>query len=330
MVKIFQNKLKYILFLLIGAGIFYYIYRDFDFQLLRNHLSQGFKYQWVLMAMGMIILSHVFRALRWNIVLNNNQRTVSFSNSFLAVMSAYFMNYIVPRMGEVTRCAGISKMEKISFSEALGTVVSERIIDMIMLLSLTVVVILAQTSKIIDFIKEQPKIYDKITMIFLNPMGIVAIIAIVAALGFIAYKVIVSERLKKITMVQSFIQGILAIAKIQKPFQFILYTLAIWFLYFAMDYVCFFAFDFTSHLSVMAGMTVFVFGSYGMVAPVQGGMGPWHFMTVEALALYGVGRQEGLIFALVVHSAITLVTIVVGGITSIIVTFKKPHQLTEA
>ncbi|MDC1107110.1 lysylphosphatidylglycerol synthase transmembrane domain-containing protein [Prolixibacteraceae bacterium] len=329
MVKIFQNRLKYILFLLIGVGIFYYIYRDFDFKAMKNQLSQNFQYQWVLMAMSMIILSHIIRALRWNIVLNNEHRTVRFRNSFLAVMSAYFMNYVIPRIGEVTRCAGIAKMEKITFSEALGTVVSERIIDIIMLLFLTLIVILAQTAKVIDFIKEQSGIYEKITMVLLNPIGILAVVVITIALGFFTYKVIVSEKLKKITIVQNFILGVLAIGKIKKPVLFILYTLAIWFLYFAMDYVCFFAFGFTSHLTVMAGMTVFVFGSYGMVAPVQGGMGPWHFMTVEALALYGVGRQEGLIFALIVHTAITIVTIIVGGITSIIVTFRKPHQLTQ-
>lgn len=327
--KIFQNRLKYILFLAIGVATFYYIYRDFDFAVLQEQLSNDFQYRWVILAMFMAIMSHLFRSLRWNLVLDTDTRKVKKMNSFLSVMSSYFMNLIVPRMGEISRCASISKTEKISFTEALGTVISERIIDMIMLMILTLVVVIGQSSKLMDFIHQNPEIGNKITHFILNPF----VISVLALLGiasiYLGYKLLKSERLKKIALVQSFFQGVMSIKNIQHPWRFITYTLAIWFLYFAMDYVCFFAFDFSSDLSIMAGITVFIFGSYGMVAPVQGGMGPWHFMTVEALALYNIDKTDGLIFALVVHTAITLITFITGGICALVLPFVTPNEKTK-
>ncbi|QZE14497.1 flippase-like domain-containing protein [Halosquirtibacter laminarini] len=324
--KIILKTLKYILFLTFGIGIFYYIYKDFDFNTIKQQLNNNFNYWWIIVAMCMTILSHFIRALRWNLVINNDIRSVSLSNSFKSIMSGYFMNLIIPRMGEVTRCATIAKKEKVTFSEALGTVVTERIIDMIMLLSLTLLVILSQTKKLTTFLSQHPDITNRWENITSSNWSIPIGIILISLFGWISYKILISERLKKISIIQNFIQGIISIQKMKNPFLFVIYTIAIWGLYFLMDYVSFFAFDFTNHLSVMAGITVFVFGSYGMVAPVQGGIGPWHFMTVEALALYGIDQSNGLMFALIVHTAITFITFAVGGICTLLITFSKPNS----
>jgi hypothetical protein len=88
-----------------------------------------------------------------------------------------------------------------------------------------------------------------------------------------------------------------------------------------MLYTVFFAFDFTRELNPIAGLTTFVMASFGMVAPVQGGIGAWHFMAKEALSLYGVANDDGIIFALVAHSSMTGMIIIIGILSLLILPF---------
>ena len=94
-----------------------------------------------------------------------------------------------------------------------------------------------------------------------------------------------------------------------------------------MIYVCFFAFEFTSHLSPMAGLTAFVLGSFGMVAPVQGGMGPWHFMVIATLQMYGIAENEGAAFALIVWSSINTMIVVMGIASMLIMPFINRNKV---
>ena len=112
--------------------------------------------------------------------------------------------------------------------------------------------------------------------------------------------------------IAQFSEGVQSIRSMKNKGTFIFHSVFIWVLYFLMLYCVFFAFGFTSHLTPLAGLTVFVFGSFGMVAPVQGGIGAWHFMIIEALALYGVDRGDGKVFALLAHGSTTVMLIVLG------------------
>ncbi|MDR0544402.1 MAG: lysylphosphatidylglycerol synthase domain-containing protein, partial [Odoribacteraceae bacterium] len=111
-------------------------------------------------------------------------------------------------------------------------------------------------------------------------------------------------------------EGLLAVRSVPRVGWFIFHTLFIWLMYFLMLYACFFSFAFTSDLGPMTGLTVFVISSYGMVAPVQGGVGAWHFMVIAALALYlpATGEMESLskAFALLTHGTMTVVYILLG------------------
>ena len=129
--------------------------------------------------------------------------------------------------------------------------------------------------------------------------------------------------------IRQFVEGFRSILKMKKKGWFIFHSISIWVLYYLMLYCVFFSFGFTSHLTPLAGLTVFVFGSFGMVAPVQGGIGPWHFMVREGLALYGVQRSDGEIFALLAHTSTTIMLLVLGLIGLIALPFVNEREVEE-
>jgi hypothetical protein len=124
-----------------------------------------------------------------------------------------------------------------------------------------------------------------------------------------------------VTILQNFKEGFISIRSIKRKGWFWFHSVFIWVCYYLMLYAVFFAFDFTRDLNPIAGLTTFVFASFGMVAPVQGGIGAWHFMAIEALSLYGVAYENGVIFAFVAHSTSTIMIILVGLISMMILPF---------
>jgi len=122
-------------------------------------------------------------------------------------------------------------------------------------------------------------------------------------------------------IIQNFKVGFVSIRNIKKKGWFYFHSAFIWLMYYVMLYVIFFAFDFTKDLSPVAGLTTFVLASFGMVAPVQGGIGAWHFMAKEALSLYGVANGNGIIFAFVAHTSMTSMIIIIGIISMLVLPF---------
>jgi len=245
-----------------------------------------------------------------------------FMNTFMAVMIGYLMNLAFPRMGEISRCGVLARNEKISFTKLIGTVVAERAVDMITLLILLIIVIFSQFGQLLRFLDTNPEIesniYSTVTSPYLSG-GIIILVVLI-----IVFRKTLKNTLfyrKVIEIVINLKEGLFSIRSIDKKGWFLFYSFAIWFLYYLMLYVVFFAFDFTSHLGPLAGLTTFVLASFGMVAPVQGGIGAWHFMAIEALSLYGIAREDGLIFAFVSHTSMTLMIIIIGLISMIILPF---------
>jgi uncharacterized protein (TIRG00374 family) len=203
------------------------------------------------------------------------------------VMVGYLMNFVLPRMGEIARCGILSKYEKVSFPKLVGTVVTERIADVIVLLIFTLLMIATQFGQVIDFINGNPGIRGKAISIVTSPYLIAAIIFIIVAF-FVFRKALKNSRIyKKVeSTIILFKEGLISVKNMKRKWAFIGHSFLIWFMYYLMLYVVFFAFGFTSNLSPLAALTTFVMASYGMVAPAQGGIGTWHFMAIEALAIY--------------------------------------------
>jgi uncharacterized protein (TIRG00374 family) len=245
-----------------------------------------------------------------------------FINTFLAVMVGYLMNLALPRMGEISRCGILARNEKISFTKLIGTVVAERAVDMVSLLILLAVVIIVQFPEMLNFMHSNPGIEAKIYSIIFSPILLAGAIALIIAIIIFRKTLSHTVLYKKISDVAANLkEGFISIGSVKRKGWFFFHSALIWILYYLMLYVVFFSFDFTKHLGPVAGLTTFVLASFGMVAPVQGGIGAWHFMAIEALSLYGIAKENGLIFAFVAHTSMTLMMIIVGSFSLIILPF---------
>ncbi len=296
----------------------WFVYRNYDMQEIRATLSKGINYWWLLLSMVAGLASHFSRTIRWQMLIEPIEKKTSITNTFFAVMIGYFANLLIPRMGEISRCGVLSRYEKISVSRLIGTVVVERLMDVIMLLICLLLVLALQFNVVADFLFRNTD-FSKFSNIFTSVWTYLIIASVIVLLRFLKKWFSQTSTYTKFKgLWGKFAEGFLAVKNIKNKWAFILHTLFIWVMYFLMIYVCFFAFEFTSHLSPLAGLSAFVLGSLGMVAPVQGGMGPWHFMIIATLQMYGIVQNEGAAFALIVWSSINGM-IVIMGIVSMIV-----------
>lgn len=314
-----KNTIKFFLFLGVSVFLFWLVYRDQNWNELLKVFKEDVNYTWIGVACVMGIASHVSRAMRWQLLTESMGYKIRFWNSFMGVMIGYFANLAIPRMGEFTRCGVVSKYEKVPFSNLLGTVVTERVIDMIILVALTAIVVVTQFKQVGIFLDHNPEIRDNIERLFHSAWVLLILLGIIV-FSVLFWKFFLKDRLQG--RIRSFFmglkEGLLTVKDVKHKWLFIAHSLFIWLMYFLMFYVCFFCFQFTSHLSMLVGLTIFVLASYGMVAPVQGGIGAWHFMVIAALMIYlpDTPNIESMAkaFALLTHSSMTLLYIIVGVI----------------
>ncbi len=320
--KTLSQGIKFLIFFSISAFLFWLIYRGQDtseiFEVLKNEVN----YFWIFISLTFGLLSHISRTIRWNMLIESLGKKPRFTNTFLAVMVGYFANLALPRMGEISRCGIITKYEDVSFSKLIGTVVLERALDILMLLLFLLLTMVTQFDVLSDFMTRNPQVSSKLSAVFassttLYVLGGLALILFVFRKKFkhtVFYK-------KLLFTLGNFMDGFRAIRKLDNKLSFVLHTIFIWLMYYMMTYICFFSFGFTSDLPALAGLTVFVMGSFGMVAPVQGGIGAWHFMVIATLLIYLPSTPDieklSRSFALVVHGSQTAMIIILGALSVI-------------
>lgn len=311
------NTVKYLLFLGLGILLLYLAFRGRDINQLIADLADA-NYYWVGLSLVFGVTAYVSRAKRWLILLEPMGYHPKLSNSLYAVVVGYFANIAVPRIGELTRCTALNQVEKIPVDKLFGTVILERVIDMFMLLSLTLLTILLQIDVFGNFF------FNLFTAKSEGEGGIGSILPYIG-IGMLMMLLLVfllRKRLRKFAFVQkakTFVMGIkdgfVTVLKLKKKRWFIFHTLLIWILYYLMTYVCFFSIDATSHLTPVDGLFVLATGGFGMAAPVQGGIGAYHYVVSLGLGVLSVPYSEALLFATIVHTSQTLMTLVLGSIS---------------
>ncbi len=321
MKKIIGNTIKFLVFISLGIFIFWKVYKDQDFDELVKGLEQV-NFFWVYVSIFLGVLSHMARSARWVLLAKSIGYKPSQYNSFFAVMISYFANLAFPRLGEVTRGAVIKQYEKLPLSTAFGTIISERAIDIIMLLGITGVGILLQFDIFKEFVVENPAVSENIRNI-IDSGWIIALFMLLGVGAAVVY-FLFRHKLNHIKIfksanekVDTLKEGLLSIRGVDNIFLFIIYTFAIWIAYFGMLYICFFSFDFLDGYGFLPALTLFILGSYGMVAPVQGGIGAYHFMIISGLVIYGASPENARLFALVVWSAQIVMIIGMGSLSYI-------------
>ena len=315
-----------------GLFFFWLIYKDQDINVLKAAIHH-INYFWIFLSLSAGVLSHVLRAIRWQMMVRPYGYRPSFANAFFAVISTYFANLAVPRLGEVTRPTILKKYEGIPFTTSFGTIVLERIIDVLILLILTVILVLTQTSVFVDFIQNNPDIEQKISQIKNSNLSIiipVLLLLILLTTYFLWPKIKKTLIYKKFEhFIEQFLDGIRSVQAMKGKALFLVYTILIWLMYFLLTYFPVFAFKSTEHINILGGLAFFVIGSYGMVAPVQGGIGAWHFMVAGTLVVLGINDQDARVFALIVHAAQTLMIVVLGIISTALLPVVNHHKTFE-
>jgi uncharacterized protein (TIRG00374 family) len=311
-----KNKriISSIIFFIIGVTLFWFVYRNFKFSELINALKD-IKPGWIIVSVGLGLVSHFVRALRWKMLINTMGYSPGSTNLFLSVIILYFTNLIIPRGGEISRCAVVTKYEKVPFVKLVGTVFLERITDLSAFLLILLVLVIAQ----FNFFKTVMS-YPGFKMDFsFHSLKILPVLLIFVFLAIIVYALVrfgifhkIYLKLKQVK--GEFIEGAVVIKHLKEKPRYFIYTFLILTLWFFMLYVMFFAFPPTDKLTFMAAVLTYTFGTLAYLLPIQAGIGTWHFIVINCLVFYGIDKESGMIFALIAHSFTSLIFLIFGPI----------------
>jgi glycosyltransferase 2 family protein len=331
------NGLKYLLFLLLGVFLLWLSFRQLDLEEVWADILKA-NYIWLFIALLFTIISHIFRALRWNLLINSMGYQTKLTTTFYAVMVGYMANTAVPRMGEFMRCGMLARKRKIPFNALIGSVISERIFDMLILLILLFSVVIFQWDLAGGFVTRLIGPLIQSVMNNFNFLLIVTITSVLSVAAIITLGLMFKERIKSLPgygktreIVLGLIAGAKTIKRVKQKGLFLLYTFMIWLFYALMIYFPFKMLPETDHLDFLAAITFLVIGSLGIVAPVPGGIGAYHFIGKATLVeLYGISGTIAGSFVAITHAGQTLLNVGVGAIGYFLLTFiKRKKQQDE-
>jgi hypothetical protein len=328
--KILQNILKIALPLLLGGTILYWMYRDFDLASIRDVLLYEMNWTWMILSLPFGILAQAFRGWRWCQTLEpvgeRPRRSVAVDSIFLS----YATSLVIPRVGEFLRCGILKRWDGVSFSKSLGTVVTERAIDTLVVLACTGATLLFQMSIFGTFFKKTGTSLDSILQGFSATGYLVTTIcaaAILLLLHWLLKRLSIYNKVK--TTFSGIWEGVISLKDVKNLPLFLFFTLGIWACYFLHYYLTFFCFDFTAHLGVGCALVSFAVGTIAVIVPTPNGAGPWHFAVKTMLILYGVQDEQALYFVLIVHTTQTMLVILLGVYSWLSLSF-RPKRLPTA
>lgn len=329
------DVLKIVLFFGVGFTILYLVYQNqnsaFQEQCaldgipadecsLVDKVWQDFKsveVGWLLVVMLCFNISNISRAMRWKMMLESMGHKIKLHNAFFTIMLSYFTNLGLPRVGEVIRATTFSQYEKIRVDKLMGTIVLDRLLDLLSVGLIVLAAIALQYDILWGFISENlgEKTFNTSALI---TVAIVCLVLLIA--GFIfrhrLVQIKIVQRIRQLLL--GFVSGLSSVRGIKKPIPFIFHSIVIWGMYFLMTYLCFFAFEPTSSLGPMAGLIVFVFGTFGVIIPSPGGMGTFHALAVIGLSLYGIQGDDAFSFANILFFTVQIGCSILLGIIALI------------
>lgn len=338
MIKSYKKILQFFLFLGIGVLVMYLVYRSqnaaFQEQCrldgvppeqcsLSDKLLHDFStvhLGWMLAVIIAFTLSNIFRALRWQMLLEPIGYRVRFSNSLLAILLGYFANLGFPRMGEVVRAGSLSGYEQIPLEKTLGTLVVDRLMDFVCLGLALLAAFLLEGQTLLHFLQQNKS--GQSGGFLQNPMvlGTILMTALIGLATLLFWK-----RLQKLPLfekiaklITGFWEGLRSVFKLKNSALFIAYSLGIWLMFYLQCYFNLIAFPPTAHLGWSAAVMVFVFGTIGFVAPSPGGMGTFHGMAIAGLAVYGINGGDAFSYANIAFFAIQIFYNIVAGLLALI------------
>lgn len=318
--------------LLLGGVILYWMYRDFDFKNVSRVVLHEMDWTWMLLSFPFGILAQMFRGWRWQMSLNPIGEYPRASTSINSIFLSYAVSLVVPRIGEFARCGVLKRYDGVSFTKALGTVVTERIIDSLLVLAITLLTLFFQLRVFDRFFSRTGTNIEIMFDRFSTTGYVVTAVCAVAVLILLWYLLRRFSIYNKVKCtISGLMQGVFSLRGVKNMPLYVLFTLGIWVSYFLHYYLTFFCFEATSGLGMACALVTFIVGSIAVIVPTPNGAGPWHFAVKTMLILYGVGETDALYFVLIVHSVQTLLVILLGIYAWMALAFtKKRKRGTEA
>ena len=328
--KISSVIMKVLMPLVLGAAILYWMYRGEDWQQIRHVMTDEMDWTWMLLSFPFGILAQMFRGWRWRQTLEPVGERPRFSTSIHSIFLSYAASLVIPRVGEFTRCGVLKRYDDVSFPKALGTVVTERAIDSLLVMGITAIVILLEMSTFGTFFRKTgTNLHDILYGFSWAGYLVVAIcgVAMLILLHFLLHKLSIYDKVR--ATLSGIWQGVISLKDVKNIPLFTFFTLGIWLSYFLHYYLTFFCFDFTAHLGLGCALVTFIVGSIAVIVPTPNGAGPWHFAVKTMLILYGVQDENALYFVLIVHTVQTMLVVALGIYAWLALNFTKEQKHNE-
>ena len=313
--RYFRIILQFIFFAGLSAGLLWMAFRGMSL----NALKEGIKTSdnlFVILALVVGLLSYVFRAMRWQLLIQPLGFTPRLWDVFNGLMSGYLANFIFPRIGEVVRCAALSRKATIPADKLIGTVIIERVVDLLCLAIIALSFFMFRLNLFVTLFEQGGDYFSLSLERFAFIIGAVLIfLLLLLCFVFFAFRRYVPQgrfrdKIKK--WVNGIMHGIKSLLHLRNRMAFLLLTLLVWMSYFAMTWLLFKAIPATSHLSITDAMFILVIGSFAFVIPAQGGIGSFHLIVSLGLTVLGVLKSDGLVYATISHSTQSVFAILIG------------------
>lgn len=306
--KKIKTILKIALPLALGIILVWYSLSKISFQELLQYFKDA-NYVYIVLGLLFGLLSHLSRAYRWKFMIEPMGYTLRMTNSIMAVFAAYLVNYTIPRAGEIVRGTILTNYEDVPFEKGFGTIVAERIADMLVMILIIIITLFLEFEFIYEFFSTRFHPFKIIfSGIILLGIGILFLIFIKRSTSNFAVKIK--------TFVSGLIEGAMSIFKMKKKWAFIFHTLFIWVMYLLMFYVTTFALKETTNLPLTAILMGFISASFS-IAATNGGIGSYPVAVYIAFSMFSIAKEPSIAFGWIMWSSQTLMIIILGGLSLI-------------
>jgi uncharacterized protein (TIRG00374 family) len=301
-----KKILKILLPILLGVFLIWYSLSKVSFTELLVYFKKA-DYFWIVLGMFFGLLSHLSRAYRWRFLLTPMGYNIELPNSIMAVFSSYLINYTIPRAGEVARASILTTYEDVPFEKGFGTIVAERVADLIVVTGIIMVTLFLQFDFIMAFLTQS-----------FNPKSLI-IVGFILILAFLIFTIYIRKStsglaLKIKTFLLGLIEGVLSIFKMKKKWAFICHTLFIWFMYVMMFYVTSFSLEELNGIPFGAVLIGFISASFS-IAATNGGIGSYPIAVYAAFSIFDIPEDPSIAFGWIVWTSQTLVIVLLGGLS---------------
>ncbi|RNC64855.1 UPF0104 family protein [Proteiniphilum sp. X52] len=292
-----KSLLKTFLSLSLGLLIIWAMYRNTDMGELW-HIIKSANVGVILASLIFGLIGNTLRGLRWELFVNSLGYHPPRASIVYATLGNYAVNFVLPRAGDIWRCGVVSRYDSIPFSKTLETFLVDKMVDIVAGLLVIFVSVLLYIDFFASYLRDNPQFTVGLTNMFSSVWIYVILAVVVLVIGLMCTLFRKTPFMEKIYKFFSTLKyDLKLISKMKEKKQIIIYTILVWLCFYLYFYICFYAFAFTKDLGPLAGLIVFAMTNIGISVPVQGGIGPWHFVVISSLLILGVAEKEALAFA---------------------------------